>query len=117
MITFTIPGRLPGLNSIIASSRTNYHKANSEKRKAQSYVRLFLPKKRITKSCEIRMTCYEPSERRDVDNVIAGACKVILDEMVHCGILANDNRRWVKQIHSLVYTDKQNPRIEVEVIE
>ena len=37
--------------------------------------------------------------------------------LVLIGVLADDSRRHVKQIHPLVETDRDNPRIEVELIE
>lgn len=54
---------------------------------------------------------------RDCDNAIAGGCKVILDALVLIGVLADDSRKHVKQIHPTVYTDRDKPRIEVELKE
>lgn len=115
---FTIQGRLPSLNDIVNSSRGNYYKANNQKKQAQRDIALQLPKKKVTKyPVEIRVTFFEPTSRRDVDGVIAGGCKVLLDAMVHKGILVDDSRKYVSQIIPLVYTDRNNPRIEIEVIE
>lgn len=113
---FTIQGRLPGLNDIVNSSRGNYHKANNQKKQAQREIVLQLPRCKVTKyPVEITVTFFEPSNRRDCDNVIAGGCKVICDALVDKGILIDDSRKYVSQIHSLVFTDKNNPRIEVVI--
>lgn len=118
MLKFTILGRLPSLNDIVASSRGNCYKANNEKKKAQRQIMSQLPNKKVTHyPVEIRVTFFEPTSRRDVDNVISGGCKLICDSMVDKGILIDDSRKYVSQIHSLVYTDRSNPRIEIEVIE
>lgn len=111
---FTIKGRLPSLNDIVNSSRGNYHKANNQKKQAQRDIMLQLPRCKVTRyPVEITVTFFEPSSRRDCDNVISGGCKVLLDSMVDKGILIDDSRKYVSQIHSLVYTDRKNPRIEV----
>ena len=112
---FTIPGRLPSLNQIINSSRSSVYGANAEKVGAQKYIALHVPRFKIKYPCYVLVTFYEPDDRRDVDNIVAGGFKLILDALVNCGVLPNDNRRWVKQITPLVFTDRDNPRIEVEV--
>lgn len=117
MLKFKIKGRLPGLNEIIDSSRNNYHQANELKKQSMQDVGWFIPKKIIRKPCEVYLTFYEPNERRDCDNIIAGGSKVILDALVLSGVLLGDSRKYVKQVHSLVFTDRKNPRIEVEIRE
>ena len=117
MVEFTIKGRLAGLNEIIGSSRANRYQANKMKKDSMQEVMWFIPKKKITKPCEVHLTFYEPNNMRDCDNIISGGSKVILDALVLSGLLLGDSRRYVKQVHSLVYTDKKNPRIEVKIKE
>lgn len=112
---FTIKGRLPGLNELIESSRRSKYGANNQKRDVQQYISFFIPKGTMKRPCFVLITFYEPDNRRDVDNIISGGCKLILDSLVHCGTLPNDNRKWVKQITPVVLTDKDNPRVEVEL--
>lgn len=66
--------------------------------------------------CELQITWYEPSVRRDIDN-ITFATKFILDAMVEMEIIQDDSQKYVSGIRHDVKTDKKNPRIEVEIIE
>ena len=112
---FTIKGRLPSLNDIIESSRGNKHAANNNKKKAQQYIQTFIPNGRMKCPCNVHVTFYEPDNRRDIDNIVSAGCKLIFDALVWHGTIPNDNRRWIKQMHPLVFTDRDNPRIEVEL--
>ena len=55
--------------------------------------------------------------KRDEDNVLFGACKIILDALQQTNILPNDNRRWVRLDLLPVRVDRQKPRIEVTLKE
>ena len=115
-----VQGRLPGINDIVSASRTNRYKANSEKKKAQLLVcHAIGNRKRLScnKPVVVHLTYYEPNNRRDVDNITGGGNKVILDALVEMGVIVDDSRKWVKQVHPLVYTDAKNPRIEIEIKE
>ena len=61
--------------------------------------------------------CFEPNMKRDEDNVLFGACKIILDALQQTNILPNDNRRWVRLDLLPVRVDRQKPRIEVTLKE
>ena len=116
MQQFTIPGRLPGLNSIINSSRTHWAVAAKEKKEAMDYVIAYITMSKIKPVdgfAEITITCYEKDLRRDADNVQSGANKVILDALQKFGIIENDSRRYIKLITPPVELDRENPRIEV----
>lgn len=119
MNNFTIQGRLIGLNEYTKSSRTNKYKSAQVKRKEEEYIGLFIRKaklKKVDKPIILHIKWYEENNRRDIDN-ITFAVKFILDELVNEGILIDDSRKYVKSINHNVYTDKENPRIEVELIE
>lgn len=113
---FTIKGRLPGLNEIIAATNRNRFVGASLKKQATTlcaqYAQLArLPK--ITRPVEISVNWIEPNARRDLDN-ISGGTKFILDGLVMIGVLQNDTRKWVRAIsHKFPEPDKKNPRIEV----
>ena len=116
----TIDGRLPGLNDLIGKSRTNKFAANNEKHQAERKVMCcaFEHRGRMFKNpVDVYLNFYEPNERRDCDNIVSGGCKVILDALVLIGVLADDSRSHVRQIHPMVYTDRKNPRIEIELVE
>ena len=121
---FVIEGKLNGLNEYVNACRTNVHAGNHMKRTNQAVVRMALLKARgkgsmpkMTKyPCSLNITWYEPDNRRDVDNVTFGV-KFILDELVNLGVIENDSRKYVSEIHNTVLVDKHNPRIEVEIKE
>lgn len=117
---FVIPGRLPGLNEIIASSRTHWAVANKQKIDAMSTVICAARAARIKPVkgfAEIAITYYEPNKRRDADNVQAGGNKAILDALYKAGIIQGDGQRYIKLIQPPLEVDRENPRIEVEIKE
>lgn len=120
MQQFTIPGRLPGLNSIINSSRTHWAVAAKEKKEAMEYVIAYITMARLKPVdgfAEITITCYEPNKRRDADNVQAGANKIILDSLQKAGIIKGDGQKYIRLITPCLEVDREKPRIEVDISE
>jgi Holliday junction resolvase RusA-like endonuclease len=119
MSKFTIPGRLPGLNEIITANSRHWAVAYRQKKEAKELVQLSaLGIRPVKGKAVITITCYEPNRRRDIDNVRAGACKIILDALQDCEILKGDGQKYIADIiQPAVQVDKQNPRIEVEIQE
>ena len=117
---FIINGRLDGLNEVIKQNRTSKFAGNETKQRNQKIVRCYIPwelcNREMKYPVNIHLTFYEPNNKRDVDNVISSQ-KFILDAMVQKKVIPNDSRKYVSQIIPLVYTDRQNPRIEVEIEE
>lgn len=91
MVNFIIPGRLAGLNEYTESNRSNPRIGNRVKRNEQKIV-----------TTAIRNAHLTPIHKPVV---------------VYIDWYEKDNRRYVKQIVDTVHTDKDNPRIEVELIE
>lgn len=90
-----IPLKLPSLNDYITVCRTNKYKAAKFKENIEDNIAIFisdLPK--FEKPIRIHFHWIEGNKRRDLDNV-AYAKKHILDAMVKCGRLKDDNRRCV----------------------
>jgi len=113
-----IPGRLPGLNEYVKSNRTNRYAGGKMKKDAESMICLYIPPwPTYEKPVEIKFFFYEPSAKRDIDNISAFAHKVILDSLVAKKVLRNDSQRYVKAISDQFYVDKENPRIVVEIYE
>jgi Holliday junction resolvase len=117
---FTIQGRLNSLNEYIKACRGNVYSANNMKKRNQKAIREAV---RVAKLMPIdkypislKITWYEPNSRRDIDNV-QFATKFILDAMVEMQIIKNDSQKYVSEISHTVTVDKENPRIEVEIIE
>lgn len=69
------------------------------------------------KKCPVQLNIkwYEPNDRKDIDN-ITFATKFIQDSLVRTGILEDDSRKYINQVNHTVFTDKENPRIEVEIL-
>ena len=124
MNRFVIYGKLPGLNDYTRANRGNKYLANKMKQDIQKnickYIVFGVSMKDLEKvdryPIELKIKWYEPNNRRDIDNITFGT-KFILDSMVCMGIIEDDSRKYVDSIEHVVYTDKENPRIEVEINE
>lgn len=120
--TFTIQGRLVGMNEIIGAARNNRFGSASQKKSQMQIVTDAIiadevfRKLRFEKKVNIYVSFIEKSSRRDIDN-ITSANKFILDSIVNYGILIDDSQKYVTKIVSEVFVDKENPRIEVTLEE
>lgn len=119
MEKIVIKGKLPGMNEIIKSNRTNRFKGGNMKSTYTQLVKL----EAIRQCCQkfsdkvyIMINYYEPDNRRDDDNVHAGA-KFILDGLKAAGIIIDDRRKYVALKQNPVIVDRQNPRIEIFIEE
>lgn len=117
---FIIYGRLDGLNEYTKSNRSNKYKGNKTKQDNEFLVSLYIRQAKLKKvdkyPIALKITWYEKNKRRDIDN-ITFATKFIQDALVKCGILENDSQKYINRIEHNVSVDKDNPRIEVEIIE
>jgi Holliday junction resolvase RusA-like endonuclease len=111
-----IPGELPSLNEIIKAAKCHYGSYSSMKKKYTSIVNLSSPKRRIETKVDIYVKWITKNEKKDPDNVAAGI-KFILDGLVESGIIVNDTRKYIGKITHEFGIDKENPRIEVDLIE
>lgn len=95
MIKCEIDMKLPSLNEYVNICRTNPYKASKFKKNLESDISMFLMRLPVfIHPVKIRFHWIEGNKRRDLDN-IAFAKKFILDAMVKCGKLKDDNRRFV----------------------
>ena len=113
---FTIPGRLPALNDYTKVNRGNKYAGNNLKKETQQLISFYIPKKPINTPIRLIFNWYEPNKKRDKDN-IAFAKKFILDALVNGGCIPNDGWKEIEGFQDNFYVDKDNPRIEVEIIE
>ena len=117
---FTIPGRLDGLNTIIDANRSSKYKGANIKAENDAICKAYILKSlkgvEILRPVIVTFDWYEKDRRRDLDNIYSGK-KFILDALVKCGVLQNDTQKWVIGLVDRIHTDKQNPRIEVTIIE
>lgn len=114
-----IPGRLPCMNDLIAANRLNKYAGAGVKKKTQRQIILILQPQvqgqRFTEKVNIRIEYYEKDMRRDEDNVMSAA-KFILDALQDMDLIPNDSRKYV-HLTQEVFTDRDNPRIEIKVNE
>lgn len=115
-----IDGKLPGLNEYTNACRSakGWQSGYRMKKKAEEQVigaiLSQLKGVKFTDSVYITFTWIEPNKNRDLDNVCF-AKKFILDALVKCGVLTDDNRKHVTGFRDYFEIDKDNPRIEVEI--
>ena len=114
---FTIYGKLPSLNEYVLANRGNKYAGASMKKRAERAILNALSVSGINYQPEpisLHITWFEPNNRRDLDNIQFGT-KFIQDAMVKAGIIKDDSRKYVVGLEHHVFTDKDNPRIEVEI--
>ena len=63
----------------------------------------------------VRTTYYLKTRRGDPDNVRV-ASKYILDGLVQAGVLEDDSQRWIIGFTDLYDLDRDDPRIEVQLM-
>lgn len=117
----TIPGRLDNLNDYITAERANRYKGAQMKAGNETLVimaiRHCLRGIQIHKPVRMHYRWYEKNSRRDLDNISSFGRKVIQDALVKSGVLQNDGWKNIAGFDDAFYIDKNNPRIEVEIVE
>ena len=116
-----IEGRLPALNEYILASNSNRHKGNELKKNTEEiitgYILQQLRKVKITKPVRMDYIWYEPTKKRDLDNVSSFGRKCIQDALANFGVLYNDGWKQIVGFSDLFYIDKERPRIEIIITE
>lgn len=121
---FCIKGRLPSLNDYVLANRSYRYAGASMKKRVEKQIQESIEKavnsgqlKRVTKyPVGLKITWYEPTRRRDIDNIVC-AVKFIQDALVAASVLENDSQRYISELNHTVLLDRENPRIEVEILE
>lgn len=109
---FTVYGRLPSLNEVIAANRAHRHVGAKLKRDTDAAIRAQLPAGHHDGRADLTLTWYCADRRRDPDNV-ASAVKFLLDAMVAHGTIDGD--RW-QHIGSITHRfEVGDDRVEVEL--
>ena len=113
----------PSLNNLLAAYGSTPYKGNAMKQKFQNIcmgmVRMQLKKWKAEKPVILHYYIYEPNKghRRDVGNIVAMIDKCVEDSLVKCGVLVDDNPKYVKNFtHDVLYTDDV-PGFEVYIEE
>lgn len=130
-VKFTIQGRLPCLNDFIGAERTIVKRDYKRKifltqgavmkKKWQAYVVNSITRdlkgKKVKTPVRIEYHYYEPNRKRDIGNIHGFAQKIIEDALQDAGTIPNDNWACISSFSATFDVDKDNPRIEVELIE
>lgn len=119
----TFPVKLLSLNEYITAERTNRYQSAKIKRHIQDTLKLFITHAvamkelhRHENKCSLYIEWWEENNRRDNDNV-SFATKFIQDAFVECGIFPDDSRKYIEGLYHDIFTDKNNPRIVVHILE
>ncbi len=113
-----IPGRLPGLNDMIDTARVSRYESAKMKQTYTDLVAWCAKSARLphVARADFIITWYEKDKKRDKDNVIAGQ-KFLFDGLVKAGIFKNDGWAQIGDITHRFRVDRDNPRIEIEIME
>lgn len=116
-----IPGRLDNFNDYTRAERSHKYKGARMKTKNEAIVKSAIIRQlripTITKRVRMEYLWVEKDRRRDPDNISSFGRKVILDELVNLEILQNDGWANIVGFSDSFAVDKQDPRIEVKIIE
>jgi len=117
-VKIVIPYKFPSLNEYVNECRKNPFAGANMKKRVQRDIGYFtntLPV--FTNPVTIEFTWVEGNKRRDLDN-IAFAKKFILDSLVECGRLKDDNRRVVTAFRdNFKYGDDWKVILEIREVE
>lgn len=106
----------PNWNEYINLERKNYYAANNLKQKEKQIVRLLTIGKSYKGNYPVEIT-FKPhfkDRRQDLDNT---RVKGLLDGLVACGALKNDNLRHIQRIIlEPVFDDREGIEIEIKEI-
>ncbi len=115
---YEINMKLPSLNDYTKWCRGNKFLAAKKKAQIEQEIGLFLMKMpKWTNPIKIHFHWIEGNKKRDLDN-IAFAKKFILDSMVKCGKLKDDNRKCVTAFtDTFEYGKETKVILEIEEVE
>lgn len=121
MQSFVIEGRLVNLNDYQYACRSHYMVGNKMKKNEQTKVKQAIVCSNLKPienyPVKIKYHFFEENRKRDLDNVAAMAHKIIQDSLVSMDILENDGWKQVKGFEDTFDVDKENPRIEIIILE
>lgn len=112
----TVPGELPTMNEIIASSKRHYGVYSKMKKKYTELVISQAAGMEKVRKADFIITWHCKNKRKDPDNVATGI-KFLLDGLVEAGVMENDGWGQVNSLTHIFRVDKANPRVEVEIFE
>jgi len=112
-----IAGKLPNLNDYIQQLNISKFRGAELKRATERDIAMFIRSQlkgvRLNGPITLCYTWYEPSRKRDLDNIVAFGMKCIHDALVSCGVIANDGWENIAGFSHAFFVDSDSPRIEI----
>ena len=125
----TVDGQFPNLNDYLQAERVNIRgrhggfttRGNELKQRCQNMIMpqivTQLGKTKIKEPVVLHYHFFEPNKKRDLDNIASFFMKVFQDSMIKIHALSNDGWANIKGFTCDFDTDKEHPRIVIEVEE
>jgi len=113
-----IPAPMPGLNEIISAAERSPHAWGNLKKRWSSIVALYALQQHfpaIEGPAHFWIELVEPNRKRDPDNILAGALKIIFDALQGSKLLRNDGWNHVLSISPTWRVDKLKPGVLLTV--
>ena len=116
-----IPGPLPGMNELLAAKRQRRGRGQDAYGKLKRVwhdavlAAVLQEKVRPMKSVKVSFGWLEPTRRRDPDNIAGGGQKLVLDGLVHAGVLENDGWQQVEAINHEFHHAPAKPGVIVSL--
>ena len=115
---FTIQGKFPSLNEYLAACGRNPHVGAKLKREYMMLVVNAIRRQvdrhyKASKPLIVHFRYFEPTRRRDKDNIDSLCRKYVFDGLQVAGIIDNDGWDEIENYTHDFFVDKKNPRIEV----
>lgn len=115
---------MPNLNDYTkacrAQGKKGYLAGSQMKRTAEKRIKKCIAEqfkgRQFKSPIRVKFRWYEPNKMRDLDN-ICFAKKFIFDALVKSGSIKGDGWKDVQGFTDEFFVDKDNPRIEVEILE
>jgi len=110
-----LPRRAPNLNDLIRV-KAGHNQAYNALKKSWAVTVAVIARAAMTprfERCSVHFELVEPDQRRDPDNIAAGAAKLILDGLVKAGVLEGDG--W-KHINGLSFSWRVGTPAGVRVV-
>lgn len=116
-----IPGRLPGLNEAFGAARRGKYIEAKLRNQYESLI-IYCAKRDLYRwkpkgPVILHYHFFEENKRRDKDNVVGYAMKLIQDSLVKAGVLDGDGWAYIEGFDFKWSMDKKSPRIEVKIEE
>lgn len=128
MYRVVVKGYDSGLNELLQAQNKRWDSrlkklivSNPEKLKndrlCERAIRSQLRGVRIESPVFMRYTFYVPNKKHDRSNTFSGFIKSWEDALQHCKVIENDSYDCVLDPQIKFFVDRQNPRIEIEIVE